>query len=198
MANLPVNSLQFFPVRYPGYMVAAGIPQENTKPHPRQRGATCPRFIQFRDDFNAPRGNAVHSAIDIFGAFDLEIVATTDGTIPATWSVRQGSVRVNVSGVGNSADGGNYVMIRDVRGYYHYYAHMRYPPLVRPEQTVRAGQLLGYLGDTGRARTTCQHLHYQVSTREGGLRFFNPYQELRRLARLLGARESGLNILIPI
>lgn len=200
MPNLPLNKLQVFPVRYPSGTIQSNL---RTKPRPRGCSGNCPILITFQNDFDARRGNAIHAAIDIFGAFDLEIIATTNGIIPATWSVftrdrNNQRIRLDVPGSGNNPRGGNYVMIRDPNGYFHYYAHLNATPAVQPGQSIRAGQLLGYLGDSGRARTTCQHLHYQVSTRNHGIRFFNPFQELVRLATALGATPSQGNIRIPI
>ena len=87
-------------------------------------------------------------------------------------------------------------------GYYHYYAHMESPPMVQPGQSITAGQLLGYLGDTGRAVGTPPHLHYQVSRRNdrGALQsFLNPYPDLYRLAAQWQPQVSaGGRVVIPV
>ncbi len=200
MPMLPENTLRYFPVRYPMMSVAAGVAPDRTKRRPRGRRGNCNTIITFGDDFDAARGNSTHHAIDIFGAFDLEIVATRDGTVPQSWWIRRSGRREDRNGVGleGDTDGGNYVMIQDADGYFHYYAHLSSRPLAKPGQRIRAGQLIGYLGDTGRARTTCQHLHYQVSQRNGGISFFNPYRELRRLAAPLGADVGRRSIRVPV
>jgi len=74
--------------------------------------------------------------------------------------------------------------------------------MVRSGQTIAAGQLLGYLGDTGRARGTSPHLHYQVSIRnnQGMLQsFLNPYPELYRLvAQWQPQISAGGRVVIPV
>jgi murein DD-endopeptidase MepM/ murein hydrolase activator NlpD len=54
---------------------------------------------------------------------------------------------------------GNLVMVNHGNGYLTKYGHMlKY--IVSPGQYVKKGQVLGYLGDTG--RSTAPHLHYEV------------------------------------
>jgi murein DD-endopeptidase MepM/ murein hydrolase activator NlpD len=56
---------------------------------------------------------------------------------------------------------GNYVRIRHSDGYETAYAHMsRFALGLRPGQRVRQGQVIGYVGTTG--RSTGPHLHYEV------------------------------------
>jgi len=56
---------------------------------------------------------------------------------------------------------GNYIKIRHANGYVTSYAHMsRYGPGIRKGKKVRQGQIVGYVGSTG--RSTGNHLHYQV------------------------------------
>ncbi|MBX3511549.1 MAG: M23 family metallopeptidase [Hyphomonadaceae bacterium] len=59
---------------------------------------------------------------------------------------------------------GNYVRIRHGDGYETAYAHMsRFARGVRPGASVRQGQVIGYVGSTG--RSTGPHLHYEVMRR---------------------------------
>ena len=56
---------------------------------------------------------------------------------------------------------GNYVRIRHSDGYETAYAHLsRFARGLRPGQRVRQGQIIGYVGTTG--RSTGPHLHYEV------------------------------------
>lgn len=184
MTDLALNTLNTFPVHHRPGLLLGTVNRPGSD-------SNCPMSISFHDNFNDPRRDGqVHRAIDIGGAMGLEILATVAGTVPATWSVFTGGRREERPGIGdNTTDGGYYVMIRDADGYYHYYAHLWEPPLVGIGGSVYAGKLLGYLGMSGNA-LYCQHLHYQVSQREGGLRYFNPYLELRRLAVLRGGTAS--------
>lgn len=62
-------------------------------------------------------------------------------------------------------------------GFIHYFAHMQFSPLVSNGQRVRAGQVIGYVGRTGNAITTCPHLHYSITAPGGGK--VNPFPLLR-------------------
>ena len=56
---------------------------------------------------------------------------------------------------------GNYIRIRHANGYKTAYAHMlRYAPGIKKGKRVRQGQIIGYVGSTG--RSTGNHLHYEV------------------------------------
>ncbi len=56
---------------------------------------------------------------------------------------------------------GNYIKIRHANGYVTSYAHMsRYGPGIKKGKKVRQGQIVGYVGSTG--RSTGNHLHYEV------------------------------------
>lgn len=68
------------------------------------------------------------------------------------------------------------VIIRHRSGHYSWYAHMlpRYPDGVRRGRRVRQGQVIGYMGESGRA--TGIHLHFMVE-RNGS--FVNPLPYLR-------------------
>lgn len=74
--------------------------------------------------------------------------------------------------------------------YRFYYAHLdRYADGIREGLPVRRGDLLGYLGNSGNARWTRPHLHFQVLLTEptgawwkdGGT--LNPYPILMALVR---------------
>ena len=60
---------------------------------------------------------------------------------------------------------GNYVRIKHANNYKTAYAHMsRYGPGVRAGKRVRQGDVIGYVGSTG--RSTGPHLHYEVRGRK--------------------------------
>ena len=121
-------------------------------------------------------GGATHHAIDIFAPLGARIVATRPGRVLQTWRY-QGETR---PGSGWSEKGGWFVRMEvDDDGSVEYFSHLKDEPKVRSGQRVRAGQLLGYMGQTGNATYTCPHLHYQVRDRNG--RAVNPGTALRRL-----------------
>lgn len=86
-------------------------------------------------------------ALDITDPVGTPITAATSGVVS---SVSVGSYD---GGYGNNVyiDAGN--------GYQTHYAHML-SVNVSPGQSVRAGQVIGYVGLTG--RTTGAHLHFEI------------------------------------
>lgn len=191
MATLPTGTLSFFPIKYPLYTGAVGIVPEHSDPELIPTNRSCRRTdIRFRNDFSAYRNQGTHHSIDIFAGMGLEVVATTGGTVVHEWYL-SGLDPERRSGAGQSSEGGNFVMIKDLEGFYHYYAHLLSPSGLREGQRITAGQIIGRVGNTGRASTTCPHLHYQVTKRELSenrrgilrctVRYYNPYRELIRL-----------------
>ncbi|MBA2302908.1 MAG: M23 family metallopeptidase [Acidobacteria bacterium] len=105
--------------------------------------------------FLDPRDNnrREHHGIDIFAPRNTPVVAAADGF---------------VSHVGTSALGGHIVWVWDPqRGQSHYYAHLEKQAVVTGER-VRAGNLVGYVGNTGNARSTPPHLHFGIYRRGEG------------------------------
>ena len=67
----------------------------------------------------------------------------------------------------------------------HYYAHLEaWEPTLRTGDLVRAGDVLGEVGDSGNARGTPPHLHYGLYGAEGAI---DPLPLMLRGGR----RESG-------
>ena len=70
-----------------------------------------------------------------------------------------GGGRVAVAG--RNGGYGNYIRVRHSAEYSTAYAHLsRFAKGIKPGQRVRQGQVIGYVGSTGRA--TGPHLHYEV------------------------------------
>jgi murein DD-endopeptidase MepM/ murein hydrolase activator NlpD len=103
----------------------------------------------FSDDFGAARSNTGwHHGNDIFAPLGAPIVAVADGVLFK---------------VGPSEIGGNRVWLRDAAGNEFYYAHLRdFAPQAVEGATVRAGDVIGYVGATGDAVGTSPHLHFEV------------------------------------
>jgi murein DD-endopeptidase MepM/ murein hydrolase activator NlpD len=93
-----------------------------------------------------PKG---HFGVDIFGVRGTPIVAPVDGVVKLNF--------------GN----GNTVIIQDKDGYSHWLGHLD-SVSVRDGEVVDAGTKVGTLGDTGNARGTAPHLHYNVYPTSGG------------------------------
>ena len=105
--------------------------------------------------FGADRdaGRRSHDGVDIFALRGTPVLAASAG----------GVYRVNVT-----SRGGKVVWVRDpVRNSRIYYAHLD-SQYVRNGQQVQAGDTLGFVGNTGNARTTPPHLHFGVYRRGEG------------------------------
>ncbi len=106
------------------------------------------------------RAHHDYPAADIFTGDDCTFVAPVDGRVDEvsrtdTWdpSANSGATRGGVS-----------VSLVGVDGVRYYGSHLRAVLLrVRPGLTVRAGQPLGRIGDSGSARGTGTHLHFGIS-----------------------------------
>lgn len=116
--------------------------------------------IGYEDSFLAPRtygGNRSHEGTDLFGAVTLR------GYYPVL-SVSEGIVEQ----VGWLPLGGYRIGIRQTRGVYYYYAHLdSYARKWKEGDTVHAGELLGFLGDSGYGEEGTKgqfppHLHFGV------------------------------------
>jgi murein DD-endopeptidase MepM/ murein hydrolase activator NlpD len=105
----------------------------------------------FGDTFGAFRGDVAgqwHHGDDIFAPLGAPILACADGT---------------VFSVGWNDVGGNRLWLRDSQGNEFYYAHLSaFTPLARNGMHVKAGEMLGFVGNTGDAQGTPTHLHFEV------------------------------------
>jgi murein DD-endopeptidase MepM/ murein hydrolase activator NlpD len=105
--------------------------------------------VQFSDTFGAPRADVSwHHGGDIFAPLGSPILAVADGTLFS---------------VGWNQIGGNRVWLRDREGNYFYYAHLAaFSTLAVEGATVRAGDVIGFVGNTGDAAGTPYHLHFEI------------------------------------
>jgi murein DD-endopeptidase MepM/ murein hydrolase activator NlpD len=144
--------------------------------NPRKAGMCAAHSLV--DSFDAPRGDLKHSGQDIFASLGTPCVACVAGKMWA--NVANGDTPTAYT---FWKSGGNHCYIAGDDGNLYYYAHLHQPPLVRPGQRVTAGQLLGYVGQSGNALHTCPHLHFQAYRFAGGRKgaVWNPYAELKRV-----------------
>jgi peptidoglycan LD-endopeptidase LytH len=127
------------------------------------------------DTYTASRsGGRVHNAIDIMAARGTPVVAAAAGTVEKLFRSDAGGITL-------------YVRSPDRRWSY-YYAHLAgYAPGMREGRAVRAGELLGQVGDTGNAGAGNTHLHFAVNRMGAGDRWHqgepvNPYPLLAAAA----------------
>jgi hypothetical protein len=121
------------------------------KPQLTDNGYVFPVYgpSSFSDDFGAPRADtAWHHGNDIFAPQGAPILAVADGTLFL---------------VGWNTIGGNRFWLRDLLGNEFYYAHLSaFSPLARDGAHVKAGDVIGFVGDSGDAAGTPPHLHFEV------------------------------------
>jgi peptidoglycan hydrolase-like protein with peptidoglycan-binding domain len=114
----------------------------------------------FTDTWMAPRGGGrLHEGVDIIAAEGKLIYAVVDGTITRQYFDQPGSLS------------GNGIRLTAADGTYFFYAHFsRFAPGISIGTKVKAGQVVGYNGETGNAATP--HLHFEVHP--GGGAAINP------------------------
>ena len=128
------------------------------------RFVSCPvsRPYSFIDSWGAARsGGRSHKGTDIMNPMGNKVHAIVDGVIS-----RQST----------SSLGGISLYLRGDDGNVYYYAHLD-SYASRTGQRVKAGELIAYNGQTGNARYTAPHVHFEVHPGGGGA--VNPYPYVR-------------------
>ncbi len=103
----------------------------------------------FTNDWGGTRsGDRVHQGIDLFAKEATPVVAEVNGVI---------------FNVGWNDVGGWRYWIRDQWGNEYYHAHLSsFSPAAVEGSQVTAGTVLGFIGNTGDAKTTPPHMHYEI------------------------------------
>lgn len=134
----------------------------------------------FADTFGAPRmfGTSyahLHQGTDVFATWGTPLVAVERGVLIK---------------VGTDVLGGTKLWLVGASGTRYYYAHLSaFAPGVEEGLVVSAGDVVGYVGNSGNAISTPAHVHFEVHPNGGAA--VNPYPLLRIVAdaqkRLAGA-----------
>jgi murein DD-endopeptidase MepM/ murein hydrolase activator NlpD len=119
----------------------------------------------FIDSWGAWRsGGRTHKGTDVMAARGTPLVACVSGTISSA----------SFSDVGL---GGKSLHLKGSHGDNWYYAHLDgIADGIRPGVSVSAGQVIGYVGDTGNAKGGAYHLHFGLTLNGTAI---NPYATLR-------------------
>jgi hypothetical protein len=145
--------------------------------------------VMYTNDFGDPRGSGTHQGNDLMAAKKSKVVAVEAGRV----SIYNGSSRAgcmlylygrsgtmylyihlnNDLTMRNDNDGGCRRGVSYARG-------------LRSGQRVHAGQLVGYVGDSGDANGIAPHLHFELHPNGG--RAVSPYRWLRAAWHHLYAR----------
>lgn len=116
-------------------------------------------FGNRKDPFTGQPAN--HTGIDIPAPAGTPIYAAADGIVTTVNTNKYASTY------------GYYCIISHGGGYSTVYAHQKQVPIVKVGQTVKKGQIIGYVGSTG--RSTGNHLHFEIridNVRYDALRFY--------------------------
>jgi len=105
----------------------------------------------FGDSFGGPRPDVQggwHHGEDLFAREGAPVLAVADGTLHT---------------IGFNRLGGYRLWLRDGLGNEFYYAHLSaYTPLAVEGRRVEAGDVIGFVGDTGDADGGSPHLHFEI------------------------------------
>ena len=129
-------------------------------------GMVCPQDHprSFTDTWGAPRsGGRTHEGTDVFGARGGNVFAIVSGTVETTQT---------------GSTSGLFLSLRGNDGNTYWYMHLQ--DFVAGEgQSVQAGDLIAHNGDTGNARGTTPHIHFEYHPGGGGP--VNPYPMLKEV-----------------
>jgi hypothetical protein len=132
----------------------------------------------YRDTFGAARdgGSRSHKGTDIIAARLVPVVAILDGVVTV---------------VGSGRKAGTWIELRHEGGWRSRYLHLNNDSPgtddgrgrgvasgISVGVAVTAGQLIGYVGDSGNAENTTAHVHFEIRRPDGAA--VNPYPILRR------------------
>jgi peptidoglycan LD-endopeptidase LytH len=117
--------------------------------------------MSFTDTYGSPRsGGRRHMGNDLFAPIGTPVVAVTDGSV-----FFQGDPL-----------GGNAAYVQGNDGNTYYYAHL--DDYVGGARSVRAGELIGHVGNTGDARSDPPQLHFEIRPGSANARGIDPYPTL--------------------
>ena len=124
--------------------------------------------VEFIDSWGFPRMTGTpsahwHQGTDIFSNYGTPLIAAENGVLDR---------------IGVGTLGGNKLWVKGDSGTEYYYAHLSaFAPGIADGQRVRAGEVVGYVGDSGNARGTSPHLHFEIHP--GGIGPVDPYPILK-------------------
>lgn len=140
-------------------------------------------YVTYEDSWNSSRsygGNRVHEGTDIMASENtrgfIPIISITDGIVEKMGWLDQGGYRIGV---------------RSPSGGYFYYAHLySYAPNIKIGDKIKAGELLGFMGDSGYGKVEGTigkfpvHLHIGIYIDDEGKEIsINPYGVLKYLEK---------------
>lgn len=165
--------------------VASGAKKKKRSGPPDQIVFPVIGDVWYTDDFGAPRPQGSHQANDIVAEWRAPVVAAENGRV-RLWA---GSARAGCMIYLYGASGTTYLYIhlnndltenRDNRGGCG--EGVSWAPGLKDGQRVKAGQMIGYNGDSGDAEGI-YHLHFEMHPNDGAA--ISPFKWLNDSQRLL-------------
>ena len=155
--------------------------------------------VTYTNDFGDPRGRLPHQGNDIMAAKKSPIVAVEDGKV-SFWT--------------SSASAGCLLYLHGRSGTMYEYIHLNndrtmkndnkgkcvagtaYAKGLKNGARVKAGQPIGYVGDSGDANGIASHLHFELHPHGG--RAVSPFRYLKRSRALLFAAKRGATVSLTL
>lgn len=104
---------------------------------------------QLRDSFDERRGKALHEALDIMAKKGTPVLAVDDGRVARLFRSVPGGITL--------------YQFDPTETYAYYYAHLdRYAPGLKDGASVKRGDVIGYVGNSGNAAPDAPHLHFAI------------------------------------
>ncbi|WP_340570092.1 M23 family metallopeptidase [Stenotrophomonas sp. G106K1] len=105
---------------------------------------------QLRDTFTDARSEGrVHDAIDIMATAGTPVLAVADGHVEKLFDSKRGGLTI--------------YQFEPSGRWCYYYAHLqRYADGLAEKQTIKRGDVIGYVGSTGNANPEAPHLHFEM------------------------------------
>ena len=102
------------------------------------------------DTFTDARSQGrLHDAIDIMAQAGTPVLAVADGQVEKLFTSERGGLTL--------------YQFEPSGKYAYYYAHLeRYTPGLAEKQSIKRGQVIGYVGSTGNANPSAPHLHFAI------------------------------------
>jgi Peptidase family M23 len=153
----------------------------------------------YYDDFGEPRAGGAHQGNDLLAARHAPAVAVEGGTVKLWTTSVQAGCMLYLHG----DSGTTYLYIHlnndltarnDNQG--TCVAGTSYAPGLKDGARVAAGQLIGFVGDSGDANGIHPHLHFEVHPNDGAA--VDPYPYLRKAQQLMFYAKPGAKIALSI
>ena len=150
---------------------------------------------QYSDDFGAPRAGGGHEGNDLMAAKKSPAVAAEAGKVKFwTTSARAGCMLYLYGDSGTTYLyihlNNDLTMKNDNRGTCK--PGTSYAPGLKDGSHVAAGQLVGFVGDSGDANGVSPHLHFELHPNDG--RAIDPFPYLRKATHLLFYAKPGATV----